>query len=91
MEGEAFSASVPATLTGSGMPQCAVMGWPGPGRTFLVGGLVADGEHEVEVGDVGALELCDLLGAQARDVVAVRLQHLDREGVQFRFGRVPAE
>ena len=31
LKASAFSASVPVALTGSGMPQWAVIGWPGQG------------------------------------------------------------
>ena len=36
------------------MPQCAVIGWPGQTGQALAGGVVADGEDEIDCGASGS-------------------------------------
>jgi hypothetical protein len=50
------SASVPVAATGSGTPQCAVIGWPGQYGRFPRG-IVADSENKIELWRVRLREL----------------------------------
>src|SRR5262249_24822843 len=81
----AFSASLPFALAGSGTRVCAVIGWPGQmGQTSF-----AACEHEVELRRIGFRELTPRFRAQARDVVMHLAQQIERERID-RAGRLAA-